>query len=205
MSERGSRTVAIAAAFSLWGVIAILFVAPQSISWMSIGDEPPEELVLQEVMRCSTGRAVLVLREKNGDRRLAIPISPDEARALTQRMRGAPGDAAREQDLANGSIQALGGQVTQATIDAVVRDEPGGAGSAYYGHLTLTHGRTSVEVDARPGDAVAIALAHGAPIVARREVLERAGITPEEAAALRDSQRTRAVSRDSGPSHVQDI
>jgi bifunctional DNase/RNase len=117
-------------------------------------------LTVQELMRCSNGRAVLVLREKEGERRLLVPISPDEARSLDQRLRG------QRVEAGNAKVQ---------------------------------------ELATRPADAVALALEQGAPMFAAREVLDRAGITPEEAVALRDSRKPPAAAAHAGPSQVLDI
>jgi bifunctional DNase/RNase len=165
------------------------------------GQDGPAELTVQELMRCSNGRAVLVLREKEGERRLLVPISPDEARSLDQRLRGQRAEAgnAKVQELATGSIRALGGQVVRASIDAVSRER------IFYGRLTLGRGPDTFDIEARPADAVALALEQGAPMFAAREVLDRAGITPEEAVALRDSRKPPAAVGHAGPSQVLDI
>src|ERR1700738_3880392 len=171
MGGCGAGMRAAAAIASLCGGAALLAGAlPGAAGFGSAGEDGPVELTVQELMRCSNGRAVLVLREKQGERRLLLPISPDEARSLDQRLRGLRAEAgnAKVQELATGSIRALGGQVVRASIDAVSRERV-------------------------------------AAIFAAREVLDRAGITPEEAVALRDSRKSPAAAGHVGSSRVLDI
>src|ERR1700730_5460504 len=202
MGGCGAGMRAAAAIASLCGGAALLAGAFQGAAGFgSAGEDGPAELTVQELMRCSNGRAVLVLREKQGERRLLLPISPDEARSLDQRLRGLRAEAgnANVKELSTGSIRALGGQVVRASIDAVSRER------VFYGHLTLGRGPDTFDVEARPADAVALALEQGAAIFAAREVLDRAGITPEEAVALRDSRKSAAAAGHVGSSRVLDI
>ena len=60
-------------------------------------------------------------------------------------------------------------QVEDVRIDSL-------KGDTYYAVVTLRRGDSGVEVDARPSDAMALALHTGTPIHATEEVLEQAGI-----------------------------
>ena len=60
-------------------------------------------------------------------------------------------------------------QVEDVRIDSL-------KGDTYYAVVTLRGGDSGVEVDARPSDAMALALHTGTPIHATEEVLEQAGI-----------------------------
>ncbi len=152
MGGRGAGMMEAAAIASLCGGAALLAGALHGTAGFGLaGQDGPAELTVQELMRCSNGRAVLVLREKEGERRLLVPIS------------------------------------------------------VFYGRLTLGRGPDTFDVEARPADAVALALEQGAPMFAAREVLDRAGITPEEAVALRDSRKPPAAVGRAGPSQVLDI
>jgi bifunctional DNase/RNase len=196
----GTRAAAIASLCCGAGLLAGALHGLAASGW-SAAEDSPAELTVQELMRCSNGRAVLVLREKEGERRLLVPISPDEARSLDQRLRGQRAEAgnAKVQELATGSIRALGGQIVRASIDAVSRER------VFYGRLTLGRGPDTFDVEARPADAVALALEQGAPLFAARAVLDSAGITLEEAAALRDSRGPPAAAAHAGASQVLDI
>ena len=65
-------------------------------------------------------------------------------------------------------IDGLRGEVERV----VVTDLRGGT---YYATLTLRTGGRRVEIDARPSDAIAIALRAGAPIFVRDHLFERRG------------------------------
>jgi bifunctional DNase/RNase len=148
------------------------------------------ELVAQEIVRCANGQAVLVLREKHGDRRLPIPVSSGEAAAIEQRLTGGE---ALQRDLASVSIRALGGKVVRASIDAVGRDR------VFLGHVSIAGSGGAVEVPAGPQDSVPLALDARAPIVAAREVLDAAAISPGELHNLGDLDTARSISRDTQP------
>jgi bifunctional DNase/RNase len=150
----------------------------------------PVELVAQEIVRCANGQAVLVLREKHGDRRLPIPVSSSEAAAIEQRLTG---EAALQRNLASASIHALGGRVVRASIDAV------GSDRAFLGHVSIAGSAGTVELPAGPQESVALALDARAPIVAAREVLDAAAVSPGELRSLGDLDTARSTSRDTQP------
>lgn len=208
MGGRGMAGVLAAAALAALCGAAAALVGPGALR--SAPDASGIELTAVEVVRCSNGRAVLVLREKAGERMLAVPVSPDEARALDPRLRGERPRAgnAKAQELAAGALRALGGRVLRASIDEVVQDHAGTTRSSEAGfesHLVLARGRGSVDVEAAPADAVALALEQGAGIFAARQVLDRAGITLEEASALRDAHKARAAGHDAAQVPVVDL
>ena len=60
-------------------------------------------------------------------------------------------------------------QVQSVRIDSL-------KGDTYYAVVTLRRGGSAVEVDARPSDAMALALHTGTPIHATEELLEQAGV-----------------------------
>jgi bifunctional DNase/RNase len=70
------------------------------------------------------------------------------------------------------AIQALGARVTRVVITDLID-------STYHARILLDAQGRHVELDARPSDAIALAMRVEAPILAEEVVLERAGITPE--------------------------
>lgn len=210
MGGRGVAGVLAAAALAALCGAAAAVLGPGSTLVPAAG-ESDIQLIVEELARCSNGRAVLVLREKDGDRLLALPVSPDEARALDPRLRGerpTRGNA-KAQELAVEAIRALGGRVVRASIDEVTRERageiPAASSQGFASHVTLARGKGRMEVEAPPADAVAIALEQGAAIFAARRVLDRAGITRGEAAALGTSHKARAAARESARAPVVDL
>jgi bifunctional DNase/RNase len=71
-------------------------------------------------------------------------------------------------DLAARLVQALGGTLREVRIDRLSE-------GTHYAVVVVDGPQGTAEVDARPGDALALALAVGAPVRADRAVLETTG------------------------------
>ncbi len=117
---------------------------------------------------------VVMLQEQGGPRRLALEGVDAAAGETVERLVG--GDQPlipTTHDLLPRLVTALGGRVEQVTIRRLV-------GEALYADITLDHGRRRSEVEARPGDAVALALLASAPIRVAAAVMEVAGFDPND-------------------------
>ena len=118
----------------------------------------------------------VVLKEADGDAYLHIVIGRFEAAAIS--MAHGKQQPARpiSYDLAHQILDGVDARVVRVEITALHE-------STYYAEVYLcdNEGRTHV-LDARPSDAIALALRFDAPIYAAAEVLEEAGhLRPEEA------------------------
>jgi bifunctional DNase/RNase len=109
----------------------------------------------------------VVLAEVAGDRQLAIEIGQPEAFSLAARLGGITWPRPMTYQFVAGLVQALGGRVRQVRIDQLV-EEPYVATVEVEG----PHGMQSV--DARPSDALNLAVLVGAPIFVAPEVLQEA-------------------------------
>jgi uncharacterized protein len=110
---------------------------------------------------------VVLLEERGGDRRLAIWIGREQAFCLAWRLAGAEGFRPGTYDMAANAIQALGGQVREVRIDRL-------SDTTFYATVALDGPSGAVEVDARPSDALNLALTVGAPIRADRAMVDAA-------------------------------
>lgn len=108
---------------------------------------------------------VVLLEERGGDRRLAIWIGREEAFWLAWRLEGAEGFRPGTYDMTAGVIRALGGQVREVRIDRL-------SDTTFYATIVLDGGPGVAEVDARPSDALCLALTAAAPIRADRAMVE---------------------------------
>jgi bifunctional DNase/RNase len=108
---------------------------------------------------------VVLLEEPEGDRRLVIWIGREQAFWLAWRMQGAEGFRPGTYDMTASAIQALGGQVREVRIDRL-------ADTTFYATVVLDGPGGAAEVDARPSDALCLALTIGAPIRADRAMVE---------------------------------
>jgi uncharacterized protein len=108
-----------------------------------------------------TGAPVVRLVERTHDaepRELLIWIGPAEAQAIALEMHGVPTPRPLTHDLMKRLVQRLGGK-----LDRVVVEELRGDTYVASIHLRARGGRR-VRVDARPSDAIALALRLGGPV-----------------------------------------
>ena len=128
---------------------------------------------------------VVVLQELDGDRRLPIWIGREHAIELALRLLGHGPQLARplSSDLSARLVQALGGTVREVRIDRLSE-------GTYYAVVVVDGAHGAAEVDARPSDALALALIVGAPVRADRAVVEltKSDETVAEALAIIDRQ-----------------
>jgi uncharacterized protein len=109
----------------------------------------------------------VVLDEVAGDRHLAIEIGQPEAFSLAARLGGITWPRPMTYQFVAALVHALGGRVRQMRIDRVVEE-------AYVATVEV-EGPPGVQlVDARPSDALNLAVLVGAPIFVAPEVLQEA-------------------------------
>ncbi len=114
---------------------------------------------------------VLILKESSGERSLPIWIGLLEATAIATEMEKISFVRPMTHDLTVNLLEAVGVQVTRVAVTDL-KD------NTFYAVITLKHGDAEVEVDARPSDAIAIALRTGAQIFVSEEVMNSA--VPQE-------------------------
>jgi bifunctional DNase/RNase len=115
-----------------------------------------------------TDSPVLVLEEIGGTRLLPIWIGVAEARSISAQLNRIRSPRPGTHDLAKRVIDGLAGEVERV----VVTDLSDGV---YYALLFLRTPRGVVEIDARPSDAIAIALRFEAPVFVREAVFGASG------------------------------
>ena len=120
-----------------------------------------------------TQHRVVVLRESDSRRYLPIWIGPFEADAIQLALEGTQPHRPMTHDLALRLIEPLGGTVQQIVINRI-------AEATFYAEITLAaNGQTHI-IDARPSDAIALAVRNGAPIYVEQHVLDQAGVPLDE-------------------------
>jgi bifunctional DNase/RNase len=100
---------------------------------------------------------VVVLEEKVGERVLPIWIGRPEAESIAAQLNGVKRERPMTHDLAQHIIVGLGGLLRRVQVTKVVD-------GTYHAELHFTRGGHPVVVDARPSDAIAIALRLEAPM-----------------------------------------
>ncbi len=110
---------------------------------------------------------VLVLKEIEGERSLPIWIGLLEATAIATEMEKISFVRPMTHDLTVNLLKAVGAQVTRVVVTEL-KD------NTFYAVITLRMGDSEVEVDARPSDAIAIALRTDAEILVSEKVMNSA-------------------------------
>lgn len=114
-----------------------------------------------------TKQPLVLLRESEGARYLPIWIGAVEASAIAFAQQGEPTPRPLTHALMQQVVEALGDELVEVRIVDV--DD-----GVFFALLAFASGTT---VDARPSDAIALALRCGARIVCTEDVLDEAGIT----------------------------
>ena len=129
---------------------------------------------------------VMVLEEEGGPRLLPIWIGMDAAQSITIEMEQKQSPRPNTHDLAKRVIQGLDGEIAGVVVTKLRE-------GTYYAILKLATDGKVVEIDARPSDAIAIALRVKAPIFVRATVFEEAGevVVPDAYGKRIGSPRTR--------------
>lgn len=119
-----------------------------------------------------TDSPVVVLREQSGERSLPIWIGVSEARSIAMEMDEVRSPRPNTHDLAERLLSGL-----EATIDRVVVTKL--LEGTYYAVVHLRDGSRRLEIDARPSDAIAIALRTGSPVFVREGLFDSASARSE--------------------------
>ncbi len=127
------------------------------------------EVVLRAV-RVDVGSStpLLLLEEVGGDRVLPIFIGAPEATAIAYALQHVEAPRPMSHDLLANVITTLGAQLFAVEITELVDN-------TFYAHLRLLRDHVELIVEARPSDAVALALRSGAPIIVSATLMNEQG------------------------------
>lgn len=120
-------------------------------------------------------RPLVWLSEKNGTlpRLLPIPIGEFEAAAIRMRLEDDGPIRPISYDLLSSMVNSLAIRVRQVVIHNVRR-------SIYYARVVIEKNHTIKDIDARPSDAIALALRTNSPIYVSHRLLDEVGLEPLE-------------------------
>lgn len=131
---------------------------------------------------------IVVLKEENGTRFLPIWIGPFEADAITLQLQGIDAPRPLTHDLLKTVIETMGGEVLHILISGLEKN-------TYYARIVLDVEGENVEIDSRPSDAIALGVRVSAPVYVAEEVMEQAGLQPEEEISLSEGSPARSQSK----------
>lgn len=109
----------------------------------------------------------LILKEVEGERSFPIMIGLYEVSSIERRIRNMPSQRPLTHDLVVNVIDQLGGELSDILINELRE-------GTYFAKLRIRLNGELVEVDARPSDAIALAVSTKVPIYVAEEVIEEA-------------------------------
>lgn len=127
------------------------------------------------------GAYAILLKEIDGPRRLPIIIGAFEAQAIALEIEGIKPPRPLTHDLLKQLIDNLGASIIEILINELKEN-------TFFAKIILDVSGLTNEIDARPSDAIALAVRAEAPIYVAESVLEAAAFVPSEEAELANIQ-----------------
>ena len=116
------------------------------------------------VINEKTDEQQIWLREADGTREFSIVIGLFEVFAIDRLVKERPSERPLTHDLLVSVVEQLDGKIVRSVIDDL-RDD------TYYAKLVIKRGKEELAVDARPSDAITLALKADAPIYVAEKVM----------------------------------
>jgi bifunctional DNase/RNase len=110
---------------------------------------------------------IVVLKEVEGDRNFPIVIGIFEATSIDRRVRGIQAPRPLTHDLITAVVDQMGGEIQDIVISDLKEH-------TYFAKLRIRKDGELTEVDCRPSDAIAVAVARKVPIYVNEGVLGEA-------------------------------
>ena len=131
------------------------------------------EVVVESVrVHMLSSQHVVLLKQIDRERYLPIWIGPWEANAIATRLQGVTPERPMTHDLFIATLAELGVKVQRIVVSSLAEE-------TFHATIELERDGKTYAIDARPSDALALAVRTGIRIYASTEVLDRAGVEPE--------------------------
>jgi len=132
------------------------------------------EVVIDSVRVSLTNQQrIVVLRETNNERYLPIWIGPYEAEAITIALQEIEVARPQTHDLLKNMLTMLNSRLVRIEVVSLKDD-------VFYGNLVIEVDGRTILIDSRPSDALALAARTRVPILVAKEVMDTAGVVPED-------------------------
>src|SRR6187455_2559208 len=125
------------------------------------------EMTIKLMVDPITNLPIILLRDRDGQRVLPIWVGASEANAIALQIENIPTPRPMTHDLLRNIIQDL-----RATVEKIVVCDL--QENTFYALIYLTVNGDTVAIDARPSDAIALALRTRAPIFVEETVIDNA-------------------------------
>ena len=117
---------------------------------------------------------VVILREENADRYLAIWIDSYMAEQITFALQEVEVARPMSHDLMKQIIQTLNARIIRVEVIDLKNE-------VFYGNIVVeTDTGYEINIDSRPSDAISLAVRANVPVLVAKKVMDEAGIIPEE-------------------------
>lgn len=121
------------------------------------------------VARTDKGNAVLV-RPLNSDLVVPIFIGQLEAQSILIGLGSVPMPRPLTHDLFGNLLSTLSAELQRIEITELRE-------GTFYSHLVIQHGKQDLQVDARPSDAISLAVRAGCPVFIDEQIVQDAGVS----------------------------
>jgi hypothetical protein len=156
-----------------WAVRAGLLLLPLLLS-ASPASPPLVQVEVKDVVPLKelNQHAVVLVSKEDG---MVLPLFVDEtaAVAIAFRLMGRPAPRPLAHDLLDRIVPSLGGRLTEVRIDGL-KDH------VYRSHVVIQQANKQLVIEARPSDALSMALAAKVPVYTTRQVMAEGGISKAE-------------------------
>ncbi len=116
---------------------------------------------------------VLVLKQTDAMRYLTIWVGPYEAEAITIALQEVEVARPLTHDLLKSVFAAFNARITRIEISKL-------QDTIFYGNIIAETDSGEIRIDSRPSDAIAIAVRAHVPILVHEDVMEEAGMSPDQ-------------------------
>jgi bifunctional DNase/RNase len=131
------------------------------------------EVVIDSVrVSLMSPQRVVVLRQTDVERYLAIWVGPYEAESITVALQEVEMSRPLTHDLLKNLFSTFNAKVLRVEIVSLKDD-------IFFGNIVASAGEKILDIDARPSDAIALAVRTHVPILVSQDVMDAAGIVPE--------------------------
>jgi uncharacterized protein len=114
----------------------------------------------------TSDQQIIVLKERNGQRSFPVVIGIVEAFAIDRRLKGLTPPRPMTHDLLDNVIKGLGAKIEKIVINDLRQH-------TFYAKIYLDLNGTTIEIDSRPSDAIALCSASNAPIYVAEHVFDK--------------------------------
>jgi bifunctional DNase/RNase len=156
------------------------------------GSDEVRMLVKGLLLDPSSNVPIVILRDTENQLLLPIWIGLFEANAIALRLEGVETPRPMTHDLLTRTLELLGARVRRIVIRDLVE-------STYYATIELQTQAGDSTLDARPSDAIALALRTGAEIFVHRGVLEKAKAADLASETSTDEEKVKKWLEEMGP------